>query len=215
MIEKYFRPGIRYRWTKPRDAIGPLDGAIVDSREAATPLIYDGLDGELKDPGLMHFHVSATGLTMRMPIQYTWLDYAPGRTSRVPIGPYDVLTGYMSGCIVAYWWQRGVAYVCHCGTIDGSAAVNRKVKRAFAFGMPRGARGFNPLGAWNDHEIRSVANQIHPYPAQRIFGLVTTVGDFYSILMLSQPGNEWCVGGIKRVPPIDHDTLKLRMLHDD
>ncbi len=50
---------------------------------------------------------------------------------------------------------------------------------------------------------------------QRIFGLVTTVGDFYSILMLSQPGNEWCVGGIKRVQPIDHDTLKLRMLHED
>ena len=97
MIEKYFRTGIRFKWTKPRDAIGPLDGTIIDSAQTATPLIYDGLDGQLKDPHLMQVNVSTLGLTMRMPIQYAWLDYAPGRTAgadrplRRPHGLYERL----------------------------------------------------------------------------------------------------------------------------
>jgi hypothetical protein len=147
MIEKYLRAGIRYKWTKPRDAIGPLDGAIVDSREVPTPLIYDGLDGRLIDPYLRTMNVSTLGLTMRMPIQYAWLDYAPGRTSRLPIGPYDVLTGYMSGCIITRWTSRGVRYAGHVGTIDSRPDVNRPLKRTYAFAMGRDTTGFNPLAA--------------------------------------------------------------------
>lgn len=60
-----------------------------------------------------------------MPIQYAWLDYAPGRISRLPMGPYDVLTGYMSGCIIAQWSDRGINYAGadhprHLKTADGS-----------------------------------------------------------------------------------------------
>lgn len=221
MIEKYFRAGIRFRWAKPRDAIGALDGTIVDSREAPTPMIYDGLDGQLIDPYLMQTHVSTLGLTMRMPIQYAWLDYAPGRTARLPIGPYDVLTGYMSGCIIAQWSSRGVRYAGHVGTIEGRPDVNRPLKRTFAFAMAKDTRGFNPLGAWPGNEIALLANQIRPTPSKpfppepKVFGLVTTHGEFYSILMLLQPTNEWCVGGIKRVQPINHDQLKLMMIRDD
>jgi len=214
MIEKYFRAGVRFKWTKPRDQIGPLDGAIVDSREAATPMIYDGLDGQLIDPHLMQVNVNTLGLTMRMPIQYAWLDYAPGRTARLPMGPYDVLTGYMSGCIVTRWSDRGVTYAGHVGTIDSRPDVNRPLKRTFAFAMTRDMRGFDPLGAWPTHEVAAAANKIKPGPVPRIFGLVTTGGAFFSVLMLSMPGNEWCVGGIKSVPPISHDTLKLQMLRD-
>ena len=214
MIEKYFRAGIRFRWTKPRDAIGLLDGTIVDSREAPTSLIYDGLDGNVLDPYLRQVHVSSLGLSMHMPIQYAWLDYAPGRTATLPFGPYDVLTGYMSGCIIAQWSSKGVRYAGHVGTIDSRPDVNRPLKRNFAFAMAKDARAFNPLAAWPSHEIEQILTQINPRPDQRILGLITTSGDFYSILMASMPNSQWCAGGIKKVQPIHHDELKLMMLRD-
>ena len=211
MIEKYFRAGIRYKWTKPRDAIGPQDGTIVESKEAATPMVYDGLDGQLIDPFLLQTNVSTLGLKMRMPIQYAWLDYAPGRTARLPIGPYDVLTGYMSGCIIAHWSDKGLRYAGHVGTID-NPNVDRQVKRTFAFAMSKDTKGFDPFGAWPNNEIAAAVGKIKPMPQAKIFALVTTQGEFYSILMLSLPNNEWCAGGIKQVPPISHDQLKLRMI---
>lgn len=215
MIEKYFKAGIRFKWAKPPDAIGPLDGTIVDSKGNPTPMIYDGLDGQLINPQLMQVNVSTLGLTMRMPIQYAWLDYAPGRTARLPMGPYDVLTGYMSGCIIAQWSSKGVRYAGHVGTIDSRPDVNRPLKRTFAFDMARDTKGFNPLGAWQANEIRSILGKIKPMPEARIFGLVTTHGEFYSILMGAFTNNEWCVGGIKKVQPILHDQLKLMMVRDD
>jgi hypothetical protein len=178
-------------------------------------MLYDGLDGQLIDPHLMQTHVSTLGLTMRMSIQYAWLDYAPGRTAKLPMGPYDVLTGYMSGCIIAQWSDRGVNYAGHVGTIDSRPDVNRPLKRTFAFAMAKDAKAFNPLGAWQPQEIGALVSKIQPGPDPRIFGLVTTRREFYSVLMLSMPGNEWCVGGIKSVPPMHHDTLKLLMLRND
>lgn len=219
MIEKYFRAGIRYKWTKPNDSIGVLDGTMVDSKQAATPLIYDGLDGQLLDPLLRQVHVSTLGLSMRVPIQYAWLDYAPGRTARLPIGPYDVLSGYMSGCIIAHWTDKGIRCAGHVGTME-RPDVDRLVKRTFAFAMPKDTKGFDPFRAWPTSEIADIARQVKPTkaepfrPQQKILALVTTHGEFYSILMLSHPNHAWCAAGIKKVPPIDHDTLKLRMLRD-
>lgn len=215
MIEKYFRTGVRLKWTKPRDAIGPLDGAIVDSKIAATAMIYDGLDGQLVDPHLRMTNVSTLGFTMRMPVHHAWLDYAPGRTATLPMGPYDVLTGYMSGCIIANWTSKGVRYAGHVGTIDSRPDVNRPLKRKFAFAMSKDTKGFNPLGAWPAHEVQAILSKIKPMPNPRIFGLVTTRGEFYSILMGAFSATEWCVGGIKKVPPILHDQLKLMMVRDD
>src|ERR1044071_5934909 len=112
MIEKYFQLGVRFRWQKPSNVDGPRDGKLVDSVRATTPLTYIGL-GEVLSPTLLTTHVSTLGLQMHMPVQHQWLDYAPGRTARVPIGPYDVLTGFMSGCIIARWTDRGTTYVGH------------------------------------------------------------------------------------------------------
>jgi hypothetical protein len=227
MIEKYFRTGIRFRWTKPQD--GPaaqLDrhgvvlsrGAIVDSRREAAPLIYDGIDGQLFDPTLRHVDVRSLGFVqMRMPIYVGWLDYTPGYTSRKPTGPYDILTGYMSGCIIAWWWSNGVRYVGHVGTVN-NPVTDRLVKRTFGFTLARlphkDARGFEPASVWTFAELAQLANQIQPHPQTRIFGLVTTLGRFYSVAMLQLPGNEWCVGGCKQVQPILYNELMLRMIRD-
>ena len=120
MIEKYFQLGVRYRWSKSPNVDGPRDGALVPSIRPTTPLTYIGL-GSIVSPALMTTHVSTIGLQMNAPIQHQWLDYTPGRTARVPIGPYDVLTGFTSGCIIARWTQGGVNYVGHVYTRDHNA----------------------------------------------------------------------------------------------
>jgi hypothetical protein len=213
MIEKYFKLGVRFRWTKPQNVDGLRDGALVDSTRVTTPLIYIGL-GDVVDPMLMHVNVITLGLQMNSPIQHQWLDYTPGRTARVPIGPYDVLTGFMSGCIIARWTDRGVTYVGHVGTVEADPAVNREVKRKFAFAMPRSTTGFNPLNAW-EAELPALASRFRPPKVPKICALVTTQGRFYSVVMFHDGANEWYCGGIKMVPPMNHDALKLLMLRVD
>lgn len=213
MIEKYFRAGIRFQWTKPRDSTGPMDATFVDSRQPAAALVYDGLDGKYVDPYFKMVNISTLGLQMRMPVHHAWLDYAPGRISRLPIGPYDVLTGYMSGCIIVQWSEKGVRYAGHIGTVDGRADINRAVKRKFAFGMARDTRGFNPFAAWPNSDIVPAMRALGGAADPKIFGLVTTRGDFFSVLMIRMPDG-WVAAGVKPVQPIQHDALKLMMLRD-
>ncbi|MCE5307125.1 MAG: hypothetical protein LLG20_05750 [Acidobacteriales bacterium] len=213
MIEKYFQLGVRYQWQKPPNVDGPRDGKIVESTRPSSPLTYIGL-GSVVSPALMTTHVSMIGLQMRMPIQYQWLDYAPGRIARVPAGPYDILTGFMSGCIIARWVDRGVTYVGHVGTVEADPDTNRAVKRAFAFAMRPGTTGFNPFLAWRD-ELPDLARRFNPPKDARVLALVTARGDFYSVPLLFDGPNEWYCGGAKRVPAISHDTLKLFMLRED
>lgn len=214
MIEKYFMTGVRFKWwpSMPQDAGKPKDGSITDSPPgAATPLIYDGMDGELYN--LAAPHVSAVGLTMRMSIPYTWLSYVHGRTARLsPVG--DVLTGPMSGCPIAVWTDNGRRYVGHVGTIDGNDAVNKVVKATFAAAMPQNTTGFLPASAWDAAEIAKLAAKFKKYPGYNIMALVTAANEFHSILMFRlqglQPG-EWCVGGIKKLPSMNYQALKTEL----
>lgn len=215
MIEKYLKLGVRFRWAKPQNVDGPRDGAIVDGIRPTSTLTYIGL-GEAVAPELLTTHVSTIGLQMNVPIQHKWLDYAPGRTARVVIGPYDVLTGFMSGCIIARWTDRGVNYVGHVGTIEPKEnPANRVVKRAFAFAMTKGATGFNPALAWDFNELQQMGRKFSVPRTPEICALVTTRGEFYSVVMFRDGVNEWYCGGAKRVEPISHDALKMFMLRDD
>ena len=214
MIEKYFKLGVRFSWTKPQNVDGSSDGKMVDSIRTSTPLTYIGL-GEVVENSLMTTHVSMIGLQKGMSIQHKWLDYAPGRTARVSIGPFDVVTGFMSGCIVARWTDHGVTYVGHVGTVESNHDVNRAVKRNFAFAMPRGTTGFNPANAWGFQELRQITQKLKIFNTPRIFALVTTRGEFYSFVMVEEGLNKWVCGGAKRVQPTSHDHLKLSMLHVD
>jgi hypothetical protein len=215
MIEKYLKLGVRYSWTKPQNVDGPRDGEIVDSIRPTNPLTYTGL-GNVVAPELQMIHVNTLGLEMNRPIQHKWLDYTPGRTSRVAIGPYDVLTGFMSGCIIARWSERGVNYVGHVGTVEPrDNPANRLVKRAFAFKMTKGAAGFNPALAWSFNELAQMSSKFSVPKIPQICALVTTRGEFYSVVMFQDGVNEWYCGGVKLVQPICHDALKMFMLRGD
>jgi len=135
----------------------------------------------------------------------------PGRTSRTHMGPYDVLTGFMSGCLITRWMDRGVAYAGHVGTVESDMAVNQTVRRAFAAAMPPGTTGFNPLAAWVN-DLPALAGRFSPPKVPNVCALVTTQGEFYSVVMFNDGPNEYYCGGAKRVPPLSYDQLRQQML---
>ena len=121
-------------------------GALVDSIRATSPLTYIGL-GEVVDPFFLSTHVSSTLGIMDEPADWVSMAGLYPRTNGAGTNwPYDVLTGFMSGCRIARWREGGVTYVGHVGTVEADAAANRAVKRSFAFSMPRGTTAFNPMG---------------------------------------------------------------------
>lgn len=227
MIEQYFRPGVRFLWTKPNDAVGPTDGSIVPSVMLANPMSYDGLDGHaaVVDPALLAAHAAAVlGLAMGAPVPHVWLDYAPGRTAQRPVGGGDILTGYMSGCLIVRGTFGGVPSALHVGTIDGQPAINQVVKRQLAQQLPADATAFNPAGAWTPGEIGTLQNRLGgaPVAAANVLALVTAAGVFHSILMFNVAVNQawnnpagrryWCVGGRNQVAAMSRVQLMAKLL---
>ena len=214
MIERYFLAGVRLKWACPAaDASGTKDGSIInDPRRNAAPMIYDGLDGELYEGGP---HASTVGLSMGKNIPYSWLTYCHGHTTQRLLSAGDILTGPMSGCLIAEWTDQGMRWAGHVGTVESSAAINSKVKQNFGMAMPTQARGFYPDRAWSATEIASKAGKFKTLPRMNIMALVTSSSQFFSVLMFKLQGgapNEWCVGGIKRVPPKNAVELRRDLL---
>jgi hypothetical protein len=178
-------------------------------------MIYDGLDGGLKDT--RNPHTSTVGLTMRMSIPYNWLVYKLGHTTKRLLIAGDVLTGPMSGCPIVEWTQQGQRWVGHVGTVEDNPGTNKRVKENFGIAMPTQARGFYPAAAWTPNDIAAQQIQLDAksQPRARIMALVTSSCEFFSILMfefLASTRNEWCVGGIKRIPPMNAVQLRTSLL---
>src|SRR5687768_6994393 len=109
----------------------------------------------------------------------------------------DVLTGFMSGCLICQWTENGMRYVGHVGTVESSQQVNTRVKSAFAAFMPPDTTGFNPAAARDPGEIAPKMMKCKKGATPRILALVTTGGEFYSLLFfeLREGPGLWCVGG--------------------
>jgi len=207
MLENYLRRGVRLKWMPPRSATSDNDGAVVPTPlMPANPMLYDGMDDKIE----ADFHANVLGLRVGQSLAYRWLSYVSGRTTTIPRNGGDVLTGPMSGCLVATWTDGGVTHVGHVGTIDNNVAASQRVKRAFA--AEAGASGdlvaFNPAAVWNPGEI-ATAMGTRAMNFQ-IYALVTAAGGRYSVLVFELPigpgnnlagrGYQRVVGGIKPVP---------------
>jgi len=223
MIEKFFIKGLRVIWPGgPVDAPSGTDGAIIlNPTRAPQPMISDGMDGELYDATLPN--ITALGLRKGQPIPLNWLSYAPGRTTKRMLSAGDVLTGYMSGCPIALWTENGMRYAGHVGTVDANPPVNQLVRRTFAQFMPQDVTGFNPAAAWQPAEIVALTDKFKKCTpgAPRILALVTTTGEFYSIIMFSLmtkdpkdpvPPGTFVVGSAKRVPPLNYQGMRQYLL---
>lgn len=214
MIEKHFRQGIRVRWNCPKAVTtGARDGSIInDPVQVNAPMTYDGIDPAL---GVGLPHASTMGLTMGMRFNFAWLSYVHGHTSRRLLSAGDVLTGPMSGCLIAEWTDRGMRWVGHVGTVVEGGPVNKKVKQQIGIALPTQARGFYPDKAWGPSDIPPLlqkAQTVSKFARPDILALVTASGTFYSILMFHLGGDEWCVGGCKSVPPTNAGALRSTLL---
>ncbi len=221
MIEKFFLTGVRVLWPEgARDAAAGMDGSIVQNPPlGAKPMTFDGMDGELYN--LAQPNITSLGLTKGKAIPFSWLCYAPGHTTKKMLSAGDVLTGYMSGCPIALWSENGIRYVGHVGTIDSSPAVNELVRRTFADFMPPDVTGFNPAAAWQPNEIAAMLAKIKTaFADPKILALVTTAGEFYSIVSFrltkkaphDYTANTFLIGGAKRVTPLDYQGMRRYLL---
>jgi hypothetical protein len=216
MIEQFFKKGVRLKWPKPGDRGCPVDGASVLYNTPPNPMIYDGLDNTLLNNDFNANLPGTIGLTMKQSIQYSWLDYAPGRTAKFQAGNKDVLTGLMSGCWLVRWMDKGVTYVAHVGTINSKVADD-KVKKTFAAEIANNmtATGFNPAAAWTmNDQVSLIQEQTQgsikakvPQGRPGTFGLITPTGQFFSIFMFMVANGEWVVAGCKPVAATAHAQL--------
>jgi hypothetical protein len=215
MIERYFVKGARFRWAPPPAVTTqPMDGAVVVT--PPTPpgaLTYVGMDGEIVDFGLPN--VSTLGFTMNMTVAYDWLSYVHGRTAKLASSG-DVLTGFMSGCLIATWSDTGGRWVGHIGTIESKGKnepPNSTVKIGFSTTMPPNVRGYNPATAFGPEEIMPILSKCTGKPEVRIVSLVTAASDFYSILFVRRNDlnlkemDIWVCAGKKQVPGMGHQGL--------
>ncbi|MEJ1335806.1 MAG: hypothetical protein RPU37_07120 [Candidatus Sedimenticola sp. (ex Thyasira tokunagai)] len=234
MIEKYFMPGRRFKWKLPAEAPTAADGRIIDSplNIVYAPMVYMGMDGRLYKPTTANLIAqSRAPLTMYGQVQYSWLAYAPGRTTRLSVVG-DILTGPMSGCIIPIWRDKGHRYVGHVGTVGDRVRDNR-VKAIFGASMPGTTIGFNPgSGVWDTDAANILAKiselktgKISEFTGKELmkrakgtwkqFALVTTEDKCYSIMMVPlEPvcNNIWVVGGIKKVEVMDYYDLREKFL---
>jgi hypothetical protein len=211
MIERYIHKGIRVKWTCPKPIdTGPKDGTIiVNPPSPPGSWKYDGVDPEL---GLGLPHVSTLGLQMGMVINFNWLSYIHGQTPKIS-PTSDVLTGPMSGCIIAVWTENGQRFVGHVGTIDYNDDVNKKVKSTFAGFMPQDVQGFSPSNAWDQTEMMDIRRKINnPNAMGKVMALVTDTDVFYSIFMITLGGQDWVIAGKKQIPAMHYHELQFALL---
>ncbi|MBS1872160.1 MAG: hypothetical protein JSU00_03030 [Acidobacteria bacterium] len=119
---------------------------------------------------------------------FGWLPWLPGSISEVQMGGSDVLTGPMSGCDLVMYRRAGVTYAGHLGTDVGADAQNASVKAtwngfAVASGQANIIGGFNPFLGWVGAYPVANANDLG---APIFFGLYTTAGVFYTLVLFSQ-----------------------------
>lgn len=205
MIENALVVGAKIRWMKPNVVNAPLDGEVVASVNPANQMTYLGSDLPKPKGGLFR-KAAPRGYQMPVntPLRHTWLDYIPGRTAYVTQGT-DVLTGFMSGCLIARGTFNGNMSVFHLGTIQ-DPTVTRLVKTGLRTELPGNATGFYPADAF------TVGERTATRKATDIIALVTGGGAFYSIMLCHGAANEYTIGGIKLVPPINRVRIMTKLM---
>jgi len=208
MLEKYFKRGAIFRWTRPAINIVPPDGILADSQKVPTPMVFQGTTGDVAvrsamDATLAPNYFATVGLAPGAPIRYKWCDYQPGRTARIAINKTNVLTGPMSGCKIVRWTAGNTTYVGHVGTIHGMANVNTLVKGAIQPNFDAASTGFDPAAAWADQELTGNLGGPLEIGAMEVFAFVTARGKFFTTVFYTlgrSPDLKWCAGS-REVPP--------------
>lgn len=214
-IETWFKLGARFKWMAPgADASAPKDGTIVANPATASNLTFDAADARL----ITTIDVKGwLGFTRNAAVPHTWLRYIHGRTAYLPLNT-DVLTGFMSGCLIVRWTQGGNRYIAHVGTVESAGKnqpPNSTVKTNFLnrlAGLSPGEKlqvgGYNPAAAWDLNEISPLQSKFKKGQS-KIVSLTTLQGQFHSILMIKSTDepNVWVSGGYKQCTAMGYNNL--------
>jgi hypothetical protein len=115
---------------------------------------------------------------------FQWLDYYPLRTSWVPLGTTDLLTGRMTGCYVVVYDDNGTVKVAHVGTETSKPAENTQLKNAWnAFAASPGItiiKGFKPSDS-----VQAVTGP-KGFSQLFIIGGVTVKQDLFTLVLFGQ-----------------------------
>lgn len=211
MIEIFFFRGMRFSWDPHGVGAQGADGEVeANPMLAARPMVYQGVDADMcTGPNIARRQQAINaGLRLGSPINFSWLLYKPGRTITAGLGTTDVMTGFMSGCpIVTFTTQRRL--VAHVGTVANAPDVNTLVKQKIRAILPANAQGFNPSAAWTTNDRAALMQQLRSPAIPQVVALVTTGGNFFSILIGKYPNQpqSYVVGGCVPVPAWTHAEL--------
>lgn len=140
--------------------------------------------------------------------QLTWLPYVPGYTNVVKSNGLNVLSGPFSGCYMIKFMLRGEAYTGHVATPEAKTSWN-----AFAQGLQNNdiVRGFKPanhlMGA-NTTAVKSSDGR-NGDDAWKIFGLITSTNELYTIFAFSQKMNGIIMPTVHRIAYISQKVAPM------
>jgi hypothetical protein len=158
-------------------------------------------------PGTL-LHVQLTPAILH---PYKWLPWHPGMISTTVLDN-DVLTGPMSGCLIAgYVDTGGIRRVVHIGTTE-NVEQSIKVKaewRKFAIDIRNQVLvGFNPM------TMPGLAQQEHiaadGFPNPEIWGLITTAGKLFALKVYRQQSNiaRYRIARIEEIPSLSDAVIR-------
>jgi hypothetical protein len=139
--------------------------------------------------GFFHSYLGASVWVSMPPTdrhRFKWLPWDPGMISTTTLD-VDLLTGPMSGCLIAVYIEQGRRVVGHVGTNDDpvrSDAV-KGAWRDFA-SSSQGLRGFNPM---NMPQLLALEGNRGELPGPEIWGLVTTDLKFFALKVYRSKDN--------------------------
>ena len=213
MIETCFLPGLKLQWKIPGNYIysgmAPA-GSIIDNPNKTVPMRVAGLVSRAnKNPT----HHRKAKILSGSTIPHSWLVYAPKYTSRIHLtGSRDILTGPMSGCIIALWNENGKNYVGHIGTELAGGDANKLVKANFAMRMPQNAIGFDPAKHINFAQLATIQRNLSAGGVKgtnpQTYALVTASKNFYTLVLYFSNDDFYYVGPCTKVQPMRYQALR-------
>ncbi len=219
--EAGFVPGRKFKWACPKEAVikqSDRDGEIVANNNVARNMLPNGWDQHV----LAALNQKGPPIFVQPVTPLNWLEYGPGKTKEAPLNNADILTGPMSGCLLAIWTDNNNAgCAAHIGTTsdaDVDEPPNATVKQQFyaMLGLlqkPNSVKGFSPLRAWSDSDLNGLL-QIKPSGTgvPTLFGLMTAQKNFFSLALAKYSGvDEWVCLGVKRCQGLDYAGLRAAL----
>jgi hypothetical protein len=217
--EAGFVPGRKFGWTCPKEAEirqADWDGEIIANSSGTRNLVPNGWDAHVWDKLNSKRELPRAA----QPVSpLTWLNYGPGKTFKAPLNNADILTGPMSGCLLAVWTDdNNATFAAHIGTTSNKKAdepPNTTVKRNFyamlvSLQKQNSVKGFNPLAPWSGPDINGLTDLRPPdTEGPKFFGLMTAQKSFFSLVLVKYRRlDEWVCLGVKPCTAMDNAALR-------